>query len=873
MPDATSNGSVKDRVVQFFLPKLEKKDATPELSSFVFLAAQLALVLGVMHVFNVEEATGFLRISPLIFIGFILHSWIPVRFRLPFFFLLSMVALFVTLGSIHAIMLLTIGMGLILICHLPVPFLLRVALLLASGLGLVAIRAEWISVRFTALPVLVVPILGAIFMFRLIIYMYDLRHERKPASIWERLSYFFMFPNFFFLLFPVIDYQTFKRTYYNQDATTIYQKGISWVFKGVTQLLFYRIVYHFILPSPAEIADLGGVVQYMIATYLLYLRISGQFHLIIGLLCLFGFNLPETHNLYFLASSLSDYWRRINIYWKDFMMKIFYYPAFMRLRKFGTMTGLVISTIIVFIVTWLLHSYQWFWLQGSFPLTATDALFWGILGGLVVFSSVKEATKGRKRDLGEKTWSLAESVRHAAQVVGVFVLFSLLWTMWSSASVDEFLSLMKIAGSSSLLSWLAVLGGLLGLILIGVTFQYLNSRGIANHVFVENTSSYRSKISLVVGSLLLLVIGQPSAQELLDDEASAFLASVQYERLNQQDQSLQERGYYEELLNVRSFTSALRQTSRPKDWSQLNLFMQSTNDLYEKVMIPGSAVVHKGELVVINSWGMRDKEYEKEKLPNTKRLALLGASHVMGAGVEQDKIFDSLLENMLNEYSATEGTKFEVLNFAVPAYSLLQQNIVAEEKALAFRLDALLYIAHRGEIRRSTKKIVTLIKEGNTLKYEYLNDIIQQAGVDSTMQRGEIERKISPYMIEVVKWSYRKIAETARANNVVPVWVHMPLLGPENSSDNIIEDAMLMAKEAGFAIIDLDGVYVESGFPADELYVAPWDYHPGPIAHQLVAERLFEEIKKLDNQLGMGLTAGSQITDINQSNETVLKTD
>ena len=77
-------------------------------------------------------------------------------------------------------------------------------------------------------------------------------------------------------------------------------------------------------------------MQFLLATFLLYLRVSGQFHLIVGVLHLFGFRLPETHHLYFLASSFTDFWRRINIYWKDFMMKLVYYPSFFRLQRLGT---------------------------------------------------------------------------------------------------------------------------------------------------------------------------------------------------------------------------------------------------------------------------------------------------------------------------------------------------------------------------------------------------------------------------------------------------------------------------------------------------------------------------------------------------------
>ena len=290
------------------------------LSKLAAVAAQLALVLAVMHVFKVEQNRGFLRLTTLIFGGFLVHALLPMRFRMPFFLAVSLAAFVTLLGFSQSVGLVLIGLALIGLCHLPVAFGVRVALVVAFAAGLAAIRAGWITTPWEALPTLVLPILGAIFMFRLMLYLYDLRHERKPATVWERLSYFFLLPNVCFLLFPVVDYQTFRRTYYDKDAAEIYQKGVLWIFRGVTHLILYRLVYYYFVPSPTEVQTLGQVAQYMVGTYLLYLRISGQFHLIIGILCLFGYNLPETHHLYYLASSFNDYWRRINIYWKDFMM-------------------------------------------------------------------------------------------------------------------------------------------------------------------------------------------------------------------------------------------------------------------------------------------------------------------------------------------------------------------------------------------------------------------------------------------------------------------------------------------------------------------------------------------------------------------------
>ena len=92
-------------------------------------------------------------------------------------------------------------------------------------------------------------------------------------------------------------------------------------------LILYRLVYNRLVIDAADVTTVPQLVQYLLWPFLLYLRVSGQFHIIVGMLHLFGFNLPETHHLYYLSSSFSDFWRRINIYWKDFMMKLVFYPA------------------------------------------------------------------------------------------------------------------------------------------------------------------------------------------------------------------------------------------------------------------------------------------------------------------------------------------------------------------------------------------------------------------------------------------------------------------------------------------------------------------------------------------------------------------
>src|SRR5262249_40679307 len=160
-----------------------------------------------------------------------------------------------------------------------------------------------------------------------------------------------------FPLFPVVDFKAFRRNYYDADAYTTYQMGIGWMTRGVLHLILYRLVYYYLTVPPAEVKGGLDLPQFILAHFLLYLRLSGQFDFIIGMLCLFGFRLPETHHLYYLASSFTDFWRRINIYWKEFMQKVFYYPTFFRLKRWGATPALIVSTIFVFVATWLLHAY------------------------------------------------------------------------------------------------------------------------------------------------------------------------------------------------------------------------------------------------------------------------------------------------------------------------------------------------------------------------------------------------------------------------------------------------------------------------------------------------------------------------------------
>jgi alginate O-acetyltransferase complex protein AlgI len=402
--------------------------AEPVLLRYLALVAQLALLTVVLVVFRVEEP-AFLSLSVVAFAGFALHYWLPFRHKETFWLALSLAGAFLLLQPLAAVLLIGAGLAFFAILASPASYRVRVLAIVACGALLAYGRA---TIGF-GVPAQFWAVFGAIFMFRMMIYLYDLQHMKGRPQLKEFLSYFYVLPNYYFLLFPVIDYQTLRKSYYQRNIHDIAQQGIVWMVRGTIQLLLYRVIASLQGPAntPEAITGPGSLAAAMVLTYLLYLRVSGHFHIIVGMMHLFGYDLPETHRSYLLARSLTDFWRRINIYWKDFMVKLVYFPVYFRLRRSGDTRAQVIATACVFTTTWLLHSYQWFWLRGEVLFTWPDVLFWAVLGVLVTINLLIE--RGKRRSGGGS--GMRPVIQHGLQVCGTFVLITVLWSMWNAPSM------------------------------------------------------------------------------------------------------------------------------------------------------------------------------------------------------------------------------------------------------------------------------------------------------------------------------------------------------------------------------------------------------------------------------------------------------
>jgi D-alanyl-lipoteichoic acid acyltransferase DltB (MBOAT superfamily) len=816
-----------------------------QLARFGAVAVQLALLTLVVRTFDIESS-AFFRVMTIACGGFVLHHFVPVRARMAVFVFVSLAGIAMVLGAANAAQIVGLGLVLIGLAHLPVAFGWRLVLVLAVGGLLAAARVDAIH---TPLSSAIWPIFGAMFMFRLIVYMYDLHNRSAPFGPWRALAYFFMLPNVCFPLFPVVDYKAFCRTHYDEEDIGIYQTGIEWIFRGILHLLLYRWVYQHLLVGADTVETALGAAQFMVTAYLMYLKISGSFHMIVGMLHLFGFNLGPTNNKYFLSESFTDYWRRINIYWKDFLQKVFFNPIYFRLNKrMGGTSALVVATLVAFFVTWALHSYQWFWIRGKFPVVWQDIAFWSIMGALVLGNMLYENKYGRQRSLKKVRHSVASELKLALRTVGTFVVVCMSWVVWSSESFDEFTMILDrlVRADAGAVLWM--LASLAGLGIAAVVVGRADRRKVGAATGLAKAKRGPAPIwgrayQVAASCVVILFVAYAPLKFSVDPAISNVVDNLKTSSLNARDAQMLDRGYYEDLTNVVRFNSGLGDlyNQKPPNWDRC-WALHPIDDCPDYEFLPNKRVMFKGAMLTTNRWGMRDRDCEKRKPPGTYRIAITGASHEMGTGVGDNDVFDNVVEDRLNRESAAgDSIRYEILNFSVAGYGPVQRLVDLDRRVFEFEFDALMFMAI-DDFYWVVKDLIDAAQGGLPVPYEHLRTVMRDAGLDRHTSYAEGVKKLNPQREELLRWVYAEVVQRCKDRGVVPMAAYIPhskRIKPEEHA--VVVRQMELARDAGFVVIDLTDAYEGADYPG--LWIAPWDSHPNAVAHRLLADDLYDELR------------------------------
>jgi hypothetical protein len=342
--------------------------------------------------------------------------------------------------------------------------------------------------------------------------------------------------------------------------------------------------------------------------------------------------------------------------------------------------------------------------------------------------------------------------------------------------------------------------------------------------------------------LVLVVAGSALPSRLAAWWPSDAVHALRRGELSRHDARQLQRGYYEDLVGASRFNTTLWSvySRRPKTAVRIwdTAAGRRTGDYMTGELVPNTTVDFRGARMTTNEWGMRDRAYERDKPADTWRVAVVGASIVMGWGVGDEETFEARMEAQLEN---SREHAVEILNFGVPGYTPGHYLQVVNRKVHTFRPDVLLVVAHGSDESETLRHLADAARDQHAIPHPELARIVAHAGVTAGTPRDVGERRLKQYGAEVISIIYRDIARSARERGITPVWVLLPTF--EAAAADVDLGALAQhAAAAGFEAIDLTDVF--DGHTQESLQLAEWDWHPNARAHQMLADRLVRELRQ-----------------------------
>jgi len=376
--------------------------------------------------------------------------------------------------------------------------------------------------------------------------------------------------------------------------------------------------------------------------------------------------------------------------------------------------------------------------------------------------------------------------------------------------------------------------------------------------------------------LLIMAMGNTRFYAPYVPELAMTVGSLQRSTLNARDKALQHKGYYEKLDNASRMTAQLwdTQAKKPSHWVGLSATeaYRVRNDFMLGDLRPDVHIIFEDQPLTTNHWGMRDRDRSLAKPEAIYRIALLGPSHVMGSGVADNETIATFLEERLNRSAGQSQTRrYEVLNFGVAGYSLLQQLAMLEQRVVTFQPDAVFIVDSPDPARWVLSHLENLILLRINIPYPELNELVRPAGIESLGNPGypvplesvraalravgiqtrmpgrEAERRLAPLGDNIVRWTLQRIAKVTREHNAVAVFVALNVVYDSGTDIPALKDA----NDSGFLVFNLLDLWQNTDKSA--LRVADWDEHPNPAGNRRITDRLLELMYQHRSELHLGL--------------------
>lgn len=342
--------------------------------------------------------------------------------------------------------------------------------------------------------------------------------------------------------------------------------------------------------------------------------------------------------------------------------------------------------------------------------------------------------------------------------------------------------------------------------------------------------------------------------------------SARSNEMNRTDREVEAGGYYQGLIGVDGPQGSpawiVSVYGKRTDWvrfraAKVSRFLEGDFLMFE--LLPNVDRALFGERFTTNSFGMRDRSYTLEKPEGTYRIAVLGSSIDMGWGVSSETMYVNQLEDWLNIHAARRGLsrRFEVLNFAVAAYSPLQRLESFRRKAAAFHPDLVLYSATMLDSRLLEIHLCDMFECHVHAPYAFLRQALHRAdikardlrvGADEKLRdKDTIKRKLKPHYPEIYDATMKALAADCASAGIPMACVIIPRAGkadaPEARASGVAQLREILGRHTDM-IFDLTGTF--DHLDASNLEIDPWDDHPNTRGHYLLFKALAGALVKND---------------------------
>ncbi len=369
---------------------------------------------------------------------------------------------------------------------------------------------------------------------------------------------------------------------------------------------------------------------------------------------------------------------------------------------------------------------------------------------------------------------------------------------------------------------------------------------------IQSTTVAGARIGMMQALVLLAITVVPLPTSWT--RTHRLLASASANQPNRADGDHHATGYYEGLIGGAEGPGGrgeltLKLMGKPNGWLRFNdagVVRHLDGDFIQFELIPKIDSVLFGQPFVTNSHGMHSPEATVEKPSKTFRIALLGASMDMGWGVKYQDTYSYQLQDWLNNHSENQSfasdRDFEVLNFAVAAYSPLQRLESFRRKAKEFQPDLVIFASTMLDTRLMEIHLCDVFRTKSDIPYDFLRELVDRAGIDEQdryvdskgqlVNKERIKTKLAPHYWDIYDATVGALAADCRAAKIPLMMVVVPRVGKDLTEESRAEPVARLKAVAGryaLPIYDMTDTFDEID-PA-LLEIAAWDDHPNALGH------------------------------------------